>query len=121
MKKITFRGIEYMIVGFYRYPSFVCPEEKYNYIDNVGNQDLEKLYNDCAELMKDAGRTYNINFFENKTAFILESESKKGYTYIGAKDLYYILGNSIRTETDNFFDFNINAYKPVSNMNRLWK
>ena len=32
---ITFRGKQYNIVGFYRYPSFVQVEEKYNYIDKV--------------------------------------------------------------------------------------
>ena len=117
MKKnmITFRGKQYNIVGFYRYPSFVQVEEKYNYIDKVGNQDLQEFYNACVKQMQEYERSYNLNFHENKTAFVLEPVDKEDFRnmYIAEKDFYYILGYRIRTETVNYFDFKELCYKPV--------
>ena len=112
---ITFRGKQYNIVGFYRYPSFVQVEEKYNYIDKVGNQDLEEFYNACAKQMQEYERSYNLNFHENKTAFVLEPVDEEDFRnmYIAEKDFYYVLGYRIRTENVKYFDFNELCYKPV--------
>lgn len=112
---ITFRGKQYNIVGFYRYPSFVQVEEKYNYIDKVGNQDLQEFYNACTKLMQEYERSHNLNFHENKTAFVLEPIDEADFKnmYIAEKDFYYILGYRIRTETVNYFDFKELCYKPV--------
>ena len=112
---ITFRGKQYNIVGFYRYPSFVQVEEKYNYIDKVGNQDLQEFYNVCAKQMQEYERSYNLNFHENKTAFVLEPVVEEDFRnmYIAEKDFYYVLGYRIRTETVNYFDFKELCYKPV--------
>lgn len=112
---ITFRGKQYNIVGFYRYPSFVQVEEKYNYIDKVGNQDLQGFYNACAKQMQEYERSYNLNFHENKTAFVLEPVEEENFRniYIAEKDFYYVLGYRIRTENVKYFDFNELCYKPV--------
>ena len=112
---ITFRGKQYNIVGFYRYPSFVQVEEKYNYIDKVGNQDLQGFYNACAKQMQEYERSYNLNFHENKTAFVLEPVEEEDFRnmYIAEKDFYYILGYRIRTENVKYFDFKELCYKPV--------
>ena len=112
---ITFRGKQYNIVGFYRYPSFVQVEEKYNYIDKVGNQDLEEFYNACAKQMQEYERSYNLNFHENKTAFVLEPVEEEDFRnmYIAEKDFYYVLGYRIRTENVKYFDFKELCYKPV--------
>lgn len=112
---ITFRGKQYNIVGFYRYPSFVQVEEKYNYIDKAGNQDLQGFYNACAKQMQEYERSYNLNFHENKTAFVLEPVEEEDSTnmYIAEKDFYYILGYRIRTENVKYFDFKELCYKPV--------
>ena len=112
---ITFRGKQYNIVGFYRYPSFVQVEEKYNYIDKVGNQDLQGFYNACAKQMQEYERSYNLNFHENKTAFVLESVEEEDFRnmYIAEKDFYYVLGYRIRTENVKYFDFKELCYKPV--------
>ena len=112
---ITFRGKQYNIVGFYRYPSFVQVEEKYNYIDKVGNQDLEEFYNACAKQMQEYERSYNLNFHENKTAFVLEPVGEEDFRnmYIAEKDFYYVLGYRIRTENVKYFDFKELCYKPV--------
>ena len=112
---ITFRGKQYNIVGFYRYPSFVQVEEKYNYIDKVGNQDLQGFYNACAKQMQEYERSYNLNFHENKTAFVLEPVEEENFRnmYIAEKDFYYILGYRIRTENVKYFDFKELCYKPV--------
>lgn len=112
---ITFRGKQYNIVGFYRYPSFVQVEEKYNYIDKAGNQDLQGFYNACAKQMQEYERSYNLNFHENKTAFVLEpvEEEDSRNMYIAEKDFYYILGYRIRTENVKYFDFKKLCYKPV--------
>lgn len=112
---ITFRGKQYNIVGFYRYPSFVQVEEKYNYIDKVGNQDLQGFYNACAKQMQEYERSYNLNFHENKTAFVLEPVEEEDFRnmYIAEKDFYYVLGYRIRTENVKYFDFNELCYKPV--------
>ena len=112
---ITFRGKQYNIVGFYRYPSFVQVEEKYNYIDKVGNQDLQGFYNACAKQMQEYERSYNLNFHENKTAFVLEPVEEEDFRnmYIAEKDFYYILGYCIRTENVKYFDFKELCYKPV--------
>ena len=117
MKKnmITFRGKQYNIVGFYRYPSFVQIEEMYNYIDKVGYQDLQEFYNACAKQMQEYERSYNLNFHENKTAFVLEPVDEEDFRnmYIAEKDFYYVLGYRIRTENDKYFDFKELCYKPV--------
>lgn len=112
---ITFRGKQYNIVGFYRYPSFVQVEEKYNYIDKVGNQDLQEFYNACAKQMQEYERSYNLNFHENKTAFVLEPVVEEDFRnmYIAEKDFYYVLGYRIRTENVKYFDFKELCYKPV--------
>lgn len=112
---ITFRGKQYNIVGFYRYPSFVQVEEKYNYIDKAGNQDLQGFYNACAKQMQEYERSYNLNFHENKTAFVLEPVEEEDFRnmYIAEKDFYYILGYRIRTENVKYFDFKELCYKPV--------
>ena len=112
---ITFRGKQYNIVGFYRYPSFVQVEEKYNYIDKVGNQDLQEFYNACAKQMQEYERSYNLNFHENKTAFVLEPVVEEDFRnmYIAEKDFYYVLGYRIRTENAKYFDFKELCYKPV--------
>lgn len=112
---ITFRGKQYNIVGFYRYPSFVQVEEKYNYIDKAGNQDLQGFYNACAKQMQEYERSYNLNFHENKTAFVLEPVEEEDFRnmYIAEKDFYYILGYRIRTENAKYFDFKELCYKPV--------
>lgn len=112
---ITFRGKQYNIVGFYRYPSFVQVEEKYNYIDKAGNQDLQGFYNACAKQMQEYERSYNLNFHENKTAFVLEPIEEEDFRnmYIAEKDFYYILGYRIRTENVKYFDFKELCYKPV--------
>ena len=112
---ITFRGKQYNIVGFYRYPSFVQVEEKYNYIDKVGNQDLQEFYNACAKQMQEYERSYNLNFHENKTAFVLEPVVEEDFRnmYIAEKDFYYVLGYRIRTENVKYFDFTELCYKPV--------
>ena len=112
---ITFRGKQYNIVGFYRYPSFVQVEEKYNYIDKVGNQDLQEFYNACAKQMQEYERSYNLNFHENKTAFVLEPVEEEDFRnmYIAEKDFYYVLGYRIRTENAKYFDFKELCYKPV--------
>lgn len=112
---ITFRGKQYNIVGFYRYPSFVQVEEKYNYIDKVGNQDLQEFYNACAKQMQEYERSYNLNFHENKTAFVLEPVEEEDFRnmYIAEKDFYYVLGYRIRTENVKYFDFKELCYKPV--------
>lgn len=112
---ITFRGKQYNIVGFYRYPSFVQVEEKYNYIDKAGNQDLQGFYNACAKQMQEYERSYNLNFHENKTAFVLEPVEEENFRnmYIAEKDFYYVLGYRIRTENVKYFDFNELCYKPV--------
>ena len=112
---ITFRGKQYNIVGFYRYPSFVQVEEKYNYIDKVGNQDLQEFYNACAKQMQEYERSYNLNFHENKTAFVLEPVEEVDFRnmYIAEKDFYYVLGYRIRTENVKYFDFKELCYKPV--------
>lgn len=112
---ITFRGKQYNIVGFYRYPSFVQVEEKYNYIDKVGNQDLQGFYNACAKQMQEYERSYNLNFHENKTAFVLEPVEEEDFRnmYIAEKDFYYVLGYRIRTFNVKYFDFNELCYKPV--------
>ena len=112
---ITFRGKQYNIVGFYRYSSFVQVEEKYNYIDKVGNQDLHGFYNACAKQMQEYERSYNLNFHENKTAFVLEPVEEEDFRnmYIAEKDFYYILGYRIRTENVKYFDFKELCYKPV--------
>ena len=112
---ITFRGKQYNIVGFYRYPSFVQVEEKYNYIDKVGNQDLQEFYNACAKQMQEYERSYNLNFHENKTAFVLEPAVEEDFRnmYIAEKDFYYVLGYRIRTENVKYFDFKELCYKPV--------
>lgn len=112
---ITFRGKQYNIVGFYRYPSFVQVEEKYNYIDKVGNQDLQGFYNACAKQMQEYERSYNLNFHENKTAFVLEPVEEENFRnmYIAEKDFYYVLGYRIHTENVKYFDFNELCYKPV--------
>ena len=112
---ITFRGKQYNIVGFYRYPSFVQVEEKYNYIDKVGNQDLQEFYNACAKQMQEYERSYNLNFHENKTAFVLEPVEEEDFRniYIAEKDFYYILGYRIRTENVKYFDFKELCYKSV--------
>lgn len=112
---ITFRGKQYNIVGFYRYPSFVQVEEKYNYIDKVGNQDLQGFYNACAKQMQEYERSYNLNFHENKTAFVLEPVEEEDFRnmYIAEKDFYYVLGYRIRTENVKYFDFKELCYKPV--------
>ena len=112
---ITFRGKQYNIVGFYRYPSFVQVEEKYNYIDKAGNQDLQGFYNACAKQMQEYERSYNLNFHENKTAFVLEPVEEEDFRnmYIAEKDFYYILGYRIRTENIKYFDFKKLCYKPV--------
>lgn len=112
---ITFRGKQYNIVGFYRYPSFVQVEEKYNYIDKVGNQDLQGFYNACAKQMQEYERSYNLNFHENKTAFVLEPVEEEDFRnmYIAEKDFYYVLGYRIRTENIKYFDFKELCYKPV--------
>lgn len=112
---ITFRGKQYNIVGFYRYPSFVQVDEKYNYIDKVGNQDLQGFYNACAKQMQEYERSYNLNFHENKTAFVLEPVEEEDFRnmYIAEKDFYYILGYRIRTENVKYFDFKELCYKPV--------
>lgn len=112
---ITFRGKQYNIVGFYRYPSFVQVEEKYNYIDKVGNQDLQEFYNACTKQMQEYERSYNLNFHENKTAFVLEPVVEEDFRnmYIAEKDFYYVLGYRIRTENVKYFDFKELRYKPV--------
>lgn len=112
---ITFRGKQYNIVGFYRYPSFVQVEEKYNYIDKVGNQDLLGFYNACAKQMQEYERSYNLNFHENKTAFVLEPVEEEDFRnmYIAEKDFYYVLGYRIRTFNVKYFDFKELCYKPV--------
>ena len=112
---ITFRGKQYNIVGFYRYPSFVQVEEKYNYIDKVGNQDLQEFYNACAKQMQEYERSYNLNFHENKTAFVLEPVEEEDFRnmYIAEKDFYYVLGYRIRTENVKYFNFKELCYKPV--------
>lgn len=112
---ITFRGKQYNIVGFYRYPSFVQVEEKYNYIDKVGNQDLQGFYNACAKQMQEYERSYNLNFHENKTAFVLEPVEEEDFRnmYIAEKDFYYVLGYRIRTFNVKYFDFKELCYKPV--------
>ena len=112
---ITFRGKQYNIVGFYRYPSFVQVEEKYNYIDKAGNQDLQGFYNACAKQMQEYERSYNLNFHENKTAFVLEPVEEEDFRnmYIAEKDFYYVLGYRIRTENVKYFDFKELCYKPV--------
>lgn len=112
---ITFRGKQYNIVGFYRYPSFVQVEEKYNYIDKVGNQDLQGFYNACAKQMQEYERPYNLNFHENKTAFVLEPVEEEDFRnmYIAEKDFYYVLGYRIRTFNVKYFDFKELCYKPV--------
>ena len=112
---ITFRGKQYNIVGFYHYPSFVQVEEKYNYIDKAGNQDLQGFYNACAKQMQEYERSYNLNFHENKTAFVLEPVEEEDFRnmYIAEKDFYYILGYRIRTENAKYFDFKELCYKPV--------
>ena len=112
---ITFRGKQYNIVGFYRYPSFVQVEEKYNYIDKVGNQDLQGFYNACAKQMQEYERSYNLNFHENKTAFVLEPVEGEDFRnmYITEKDFYYVLGYRIRTENVKYFNFQELCYKPV--------
>ena len=112
---ITFRGKQYNIVGFYRYPSFVQVEEKYNYIDKAGNQDLQGFYNACAKQIQEYERSYNLNFHENKTAFVLEPAEEEDFRnmYIAEKDFYYILGYRIRTENVKYFDFKELCYKPV--------
>ena len=112
---ITFRGKQYNIVGFYCYPSFVQVEEKYNYIDKAGNQDLQGFYNACAKQMQEYERSYNLNFHENKTAFVLEPVEEEDFRnmYIAEKDFYYILGYRIRTENVKYFDFKELCYKPV--------
>lgn len=112
---ITFRGKQYNIVGFYRYPSFVQVEEKYNYIDKAGNQDLQGFYNACAKQMQEYERSYNLNFHENKTVFVLEPIEEEDFRnmYIAEKDFYYILGYRIRTENVKYFDFKELCYKPV--------
>ena len=112
---ITFRGKQYNIVGFYRYPSFVQVEEKYNYIDKIGNQDLQEFYNACAKQMQEYERSYNLNFHENKTAFVLEPVEEEDFRnmYIAEKDFYYVLGYRIRTENVKYFDFKELCYKPV--------
>ena len=112
---ITFRGKQYNIVGFYRYPSFVQVEEKYTYIDKAGNQDLQGFYNACAKQMQEYERSYNLNFHENKTAFVLEPVEEEDFRnmYIAEKDFYYILGYRIRTENVKYFDFKELCYKPV--------
>ena len=112
---ITFRGKQFNIVGFYRYPSFVQVEEKYNYIDKVGNQDLQEFYNACAKQMQEYERLYNLNFHENKTAFVLEPVDEEDFMnmYIAEKDFYYALGYRIRTENVKYFDFKELCYKPV--------
>ena len=112
---ITFRCKQYNIVGFYRYPSFVQVEEKYNYIDKVGNQDLQEFYNACAKQMQEYERSYNLNFHENKTAFVLEPVIEEDFRnmYIAEKDFYYVLGYRIRTENVKYFDFKELYYKPV--------
>lgn len=112
---ITFRGKQYNIVGFYRYPSFVQVEEKYNYIDKVGNQDLQGFYNACAKQMQEYERSYNLNFHENKTAFVLEPVEEEDFRnmYIAEKDFYYVLGYRIRTENVKYFDFKELCYKPA--------
>lgn len=112
---ITFRGKQYNIVGFYRYPSFVQVEEKYNYIDKVGNQDLQGFYNACAKQMQEYERSYNLNFHENKTAFVLEPVEEENFRnmYIAEKDFYYVLGYRIRTFNVKYFDFKELCYKPV--------
>lgn len=112
---ITFRGKQYNIVGFYRYPSFVQVEEKYNYIDKVGNQDLQGFYNACTKQMQEYERSYNLNFHENKTAFVLEPVEEEDFRnmYIAEKDFYYVLGYRIRTFNVKYFDFKELCYKPV--------
>lgn len=112
---ITFRGKQYNIVGFYRYPSFVQVEEKYNYIDKVGNQDLQGFFNACAKQMQEYERSYNLNFHENKTAFVLEPVEEEDFRnmYIAEKDFYYVLGYRIRTFNVKYFDFKELCYKPV--------
>ena len=112
---ITFRGKQYNIVGFYCYPSFVQVGEKYNYIDKVGNQDLQEFYNACAKQMQEYERSYNLNFHENKTAFVLEPVEEEDFRnmYIAEKDFYYVLGYRIRTENVKYFDFKELCYKPV--------
>ena len=112
---ITFRGKQYNIVGFYRYPSFVQVEEKYNYIDKVGNQDLQEFYNACAKQMQEYERSYNLNFHENKTAFVLEPVEEEDFRnmYIAEKDFYYVLGYRIRTEKVKYFNFKELCYNPV--------
>ena len=114
-KMITFRGKQYNIVGFYRYPSFVQVEEKYNYIDKIGNQDLQEFYNACAKQMQEYERSDNLNFHENKTAFVLEPVDEEDFRnmYIAEKDFYYVLGYRIRTENVKYFDFKELCYKPV--------
>ena len=111
---ITFRGKQYNIVGFYRYPSFVTNiEDRYNFIDKKGNPEIEKLYKDIAEIMHVREREYALNFFENKTAFMLEDPNTGDRVYVGAKDLYYTFGTLIRTENYKYFDFKELEYKPV--------
>lgn len=120
---ITFRGKQYNIVGFYRYPSFVQVEEKYNYIDKVGNQDLQEFYNACAKQMQEYERSYNLNFHENKTAFVLEPVEEEDFRnmYIAEKDFYYVLGYCIRTENVKYFNFKELCYKPVIKSQILWQ
>ena len=65
--------------------------------------------------MQEYERSYNLNFHENKTAFVLEPVVEEDFRnmYIAEKDFYYVLGYRIRTENIKYFDFKELCYKPV--------
>ena len=65
--------------------------------------------------MQEYERSYNLNFHENKTAFVLEPVEEEDFRnmYIAEKDFYYVLGYRIRTFNVKYFDFKELCYKPV--------